>query len=272
MSKNKILVITATLGDRITLKKTVDSVKSISGNRIDHILIAPLSKVESLQLKFPDLKILPEPENYKGIYPALNYGLLKFAKDYEYLTFINDDDFWLKDYQKLIDILDTQNDVDVVYGKVIYFNNEGSPIFKQASSYRYKAFTKLLAHDVVLFTQQATLMRSSVFIKLKGFDDSYKLVGDSDFWIRAIRSNYNFKFVNSFCAGYMIQEWQLTSDRNQSQKEHEILNNRYSINKSIASRFELILYRLLNAPLYATRILFNKKFKTKSHFHSKSAS
>ena len=129
-----------------------------------------------------------------------------------------------------------------------------------------------MAHDVVLFTQQATLMRSKVFIKLKGFDDSYKLVGDSDFWIRAIESQFKFKFVNSYCAGYMIQEGQLTSDSNQSQKEHEILNKRYTINKSVLSSFELILYRLLNAPLYAKRILSNKNFKTKSHFHSKSAS
>ena len=129
MSINKILVITATLGDRLTLRRTVDSVKSISGTRIDHIIITPSSKIESLQSEFPDLKILPEPANCNGIYPALNFGLLKFAKDYEYLTFINDDDFWLKDYQKLIDVLDKQNDVDIAYGKVIYFNQDGLPIF-----------------------------------------------------------------------------------------------------------------------------------------------
>lgn len=39
--ENKILVITATLGDRDTLSRTIDSVKQIGGNLVRHVIVRP---------------------------------------------------------------------------------------------------------------------------------------------------------------------------------------------------------------------------------------
>ena len=90
--KAKILVITPTLGNRNTLAKTIESVREIGGDMVKHIIVAPEQQISFIKETFGDIECLPELEGKKGIYAALNHGFRTYGKEFEYLTFINDDD------------------------------------------------------------------------------------------------------------------------------------------------------------------------------------
>lgn len=258
-----ILVVTATLGDRDTLERTIESVVKIGGTRVKHIIITPQKKRLLLEKKYPFLEIIEEPLSSKGIYGALNYALLKYAKEYRYLTFINDDDYWLPNFINLFKELDNNERIDVVYGRVNFVNELNEIIYEQSSSSRFKSFKKLLFQGIVLFTQQATVMRSSVFIKQKGFDESFKLVSDTLFWINTIESGACFKYINTICAAYTIQEGQLSSDSLLQSKEHSRIIGDNSNMFILLSYFEKVRFRLSNIRIYLNRFLMYKNLKSK---------
>lgn len=253
------LVVTATLGNRNTLDKTIQSVKEIGGDRVKHILTSPAEKIDVLKAKFPNLEIIPEPNDCKGIYPALNNAIKTYAKDYKYVTFINDDDYWLPDFIKLFEIMDKNNEIEVVYGRTVYVSAEGRTIGEQTSSGRYKAFKALLTKNIILFTQQATLMKSDLFFRVGGFDENYKLVADTKFWAQAIDTGARFYYKNAVCAAYTIQDGQLSSDKTLQSNELQLLNEPMFIFVKGNAKFETFLFRLNNIKIYMTRFLKFKK-------------
>jgi hypothetical protein len=259
-----ILVVTATLGNRDSLEKTVESVAQHGGGRVKHVIIAPSDKYDVLKIKYPHLEILAEPNSCKGIYMALNFALLKYANDYEYLTFINDDDYWLPNYKELIKELDSNKIADVVYGKVNFIDENDVLIYEQASSGRYKSFKKLLSQNIVLFTQQATIMRSSLFLNLKGFSEDFKLVSDTLFWIKAIESGAVFIFKNSICAAYTIQLGQLSSDTSLQEYEHAKLISEKNTKFYLESLLEKMIFRCSNLNLYLKRLQKYKSLRSKT--------
>lgn len=248
------LVVTATLGNRSTLKRTVESVKAIGGERVTHVIVAPESTCEKIKSDYPHLVVIPEPASCRGIYAALNFGLKSFAKDFKNLTYINDDDFWLPDFKALFETMDLNPDVDVVYGKTRYVDSDGKLIGEQTSSPRYQDFANLLHKNVILFTQQATLTRSDLFLKQGGFDESYKLVADTKFWMDAIYAKAKFLYVNKVCAGYTLQDGQLSSNKDLQMTEHERLISENKKPGPIEIIGNVIHFRIWNMRIYVKRI------------------
>lgn len=255
---SQILVITPTLGNRISLQKTIESVHSIGGNDIKHIVIAPKDKIYNLQKKYPYITCIPEPEDKKGIYAALNFGFKTYAHEYEYMTFINDDDYWLPNFRKLIKTIKEKH-LDFVYGKTKYVDAQDKSLGEQTSSSRFFDFIPLLHSNIVLLTQQATILRSEWYFKLNGFDESYKLAADSKFWAQLSLENIKFKYINSYCAAYTIQNGQLSSDQKTQLTENKRLLNEFSaisLSKVKTARFK---FRLSNIKIYAKRVLTGQR-------------
>lgn len=250
-----ILVITATLGARDSLKRTVSSVAEHGGQRVKHIITCPRKEINNLKTVFPHLEIVAEPENKKGIYPALNSAIKRFATKYKYVTYINDDDYWLPGFKKLITTMDENEQLDAVYAKTLFVNENNNKIGEQTSSPRYKSFKVLLKKKIVLFTQQATLIKSELFYKIGGFDESYKLIADSKFWVKAIDLNATFSYVNCLAAAYTIQQDQLSSNKTTQNKEYIRLFQEKQFNK--IDEYEIMsesaLFRLRNLLNYIKR-------------------
>ncbi len=257
--KADILVVTATLGDRDTLSKTIDSVKAIGGDRVRHIIVAPLEKCDKLRLTYSEIDIIPELADCRGIYSALNYALSAYCRDYNYLTYINDDDFWLPNFSKLFEIIDKNPKIDGVYGRTMFIDSHGRKIKEQTSSSRYKMFGALLKENIVLFTQQATLIKRDLYLKMNGFDESFRLAADTKFWLDSINDGAIFHYVDSICSAYTLQEDQLSSDKTLQRDEHE------RIFKSIASidkwktKKEKYLFRISNFFVYISNFTYRLK-------------
>ena len=186
----------------------------------------------------------------------MNYAFNKYGHNYEYLTFINDDDYWLDGYIEIIKLINDNPQIDFVYGKTQYVNENNISIGTQTSSNQFKKFIPLLKSNIVLLTQQATIIKSNLFFKVGGFDENYKLAADTKLWAEISLLNITFKYINKACAAYMAQKEQLSSDKVKQKSEHIRLINEYThIKKSLST---VLQYRISNIFIYIKR-LFNQK-------------
>ena len=250
-----ILVVTATLGDRNTLKETIGSVRRIGGDKVQHVIICPDEKVVYLKKLYSgdNLIVEPQPDNIRGIYKVLNYAFRKYARDYDYVTFLNDDDYWLPGYSNIIIRALECND-DLVYGRTIYIDEYGNRICQMTTSRYFKLFLDYWKFGIVMLTQQSVLFKSSLFFKIGGFYEDFKLVSDTKFWIDiSLISSLKYNFVNRECAAYRIMKDQLSSNKSLLLKENSEMRALY---KSIRTKsYAGLLYRLENIMIYVKRML-----------------
>lgn len=252
--KQNILVLTATLGDRETLLRTVESVRKIGGDSVKHVIIAPNNRISQIKNYVGEIQCIPELKEKKGIYAALNHGFYTYAKDYDYITFINDDDYWLPSFSKMIDILNKDSSIDFIYSKTLYVDENNRVFRKQSCSNQFYSFLDLFHRDIILFTQQTTLLKSEFFFKIGGFDESYKLIADTKFWIELSLLRPNYRYLDDFTACYMIQNNQLSSDKIVQSQENCRLKMEYPINDNIGMRIAEFKYRLINIRNYIQRL------------------
>lgn len=245
------LVVTATLGKRETLGKVISTVAEYGKGRTHHVIIGPLSELEK-RSDLGNCEIVDEGKA-RSIYSALNLALSERVEKYRYFTYINDDDFWDKGFSRLFDSMDAHPEVDVAYGRVMFVDKYRNKIGESAVSRSARSFPFLLAEGIVPFTQQGTLARSSIFKECKGFDETFKLIADTEFWLKAIKSGFIFKYVNVVAALYTIQEGQLSSDRKTQMAEKSRLIKKYNLKRSFRTKIEKLKFRISNLPVYTNR-------------------
>lgn len=250
MEKKKVLVVTPTLGTRSSLWRTIQSVRLYGGSMVKHVVVCPYEK-KSYISKTYNVDCIAEPIGCKGVFAAVNYVFYLLGKQYEYITYINDDDYWLPDFSVLLEFIE-HTKVDLVYAKVVYERNGHRRCM--ACSDRFYDFVPLLKGGIVLFTQQATLLRSSIFFSVGGFDETYRLVADTKLWAFLSLQNISYFYVEKVCAVYTYQEGQLSSDKELQKHEHILLNVQlpnYALYKVLLAT---IRFRIQNMFVYMKRI------------------
>lgn len=188
----KISVIIATYNAGEYIKRALTSICSNHYPSIECIVIDGVSKDNTLNIvkQFEsklDLKYVSEPD--KGIFDALNKGVMLASGDYVYVLGADDE---LID-SSFVDLINNSNNEDVVYGKVIDRNSKGDFYYPKAKSY------KMLSINMP-FSHQGMIMKKSVIIDLKGFNIIYKISADFDLLQRAYLKKYSFKYVETYVA------------------------------------------------------------------------
>lgn len=252
MRMSKILVVTATLGQRESLARTIDSVRTVGGDDVHHVIVCPETLIPALKSRYEGIECIPEPREGRGIYCALNHGFRSYGRQYPYLTFINDDDYWLPEYRRLIDVMLADDSLDMAYGRTEYVDEDGRVFSLQSCSPFFSHFVPLLKHDIVLLTQQATLIKSSLFFELGGFDESYRLVADTKFWAMLSLRPINHTYVDAVCAAYTIQDGQLSADKELQTSEHRRLKSELQL-PGVSSYLKVCLFRVMNIGVYIKR-------------------
>ena len=251
----KILVVTATLGERTSLSRAIESVERHGGCKVRHIIVAPASRLNEIKKCYgDDLDYMAEPENKRGIYAALNAAFFTYGRQYDYFAYINDDDYWLPEFENLIKIAE-KKEYDVVYAKTLYVDKEGKVLKKQACSCQFNRFNDLFHENVILLTQQTALVKRDLFFKVGGFDDTYKLVADTKFWIQASLLHPSYKFVKRYVYCYTLQPGQLSKDSKTQSVEHGRLRKEYPSKNVLRRKLALLRYRLCNFDIYIERLI-----------------
>jgi hypothetical protein len=224
-------------------------VQKIGAGKVRHVLVCPPNKAEELAQKYPNCEVMSETGRAKGIYPQLNDGFNQYGHNCDYLGWLNDDDFWLPGFAKLIETVEQNPTLDFVYGKV-----------KGIASFPWFSWCPVL--DFVgcyMLSQQATLLKSACFFKLGGLSEKYQIISDGKLWADLAFLNPNYRYLNEDCAMYSTGENRISSDTALGTQEIASMRKEYKDYALFKKILAKALFRFYNMPLYLKRFPMTRK-------------
>jgi len=204
-----LLVVTPTLGRSSWLGEVVADVARLRRDHpVVHVLAVPKDRVAEMRAQWPDAVVVGDGGG-SGVYGALNAGVAG-VDDFEWLTYINDDDRILR----LPPGLATGRlaAFDVVYGDVDYIGEAGGRIAMMPVCPYVGDIAFLLTREIAPFTQQGTWISQRLWKRLGGVQPQFQLAGDFDFWLRAAIAGAAFCYVSAHLASFRIHPRQLSAD------------------------------------------------------------
>jgi len=251
----KLLIITPTLNRSPYLEETIASVRS-SAPDAEHILSAPSSEVEALRARYPELQVVADQGREGGMYGAINAGIDAAGSDWEWFSYINDDDVLYPGFTRMLDALQKEkNPPGFVYGVVTQIDASGAelcpiPVCPWASHLAY-----VFPSNVSPISQQGMLIQRAVLEKVGLLDSSFKYAADMELWCRLYTSDVRFKFHKDQVAGFRIWGSQLSKDLEPFEVEKVRIREQYfsTPNPVLFSCIKTI-FRLYNIPKYIRRI------------------
>ena len=206
VNMNKISIITINYNDAEGLRKTLASVASQTYTDIEHIIVDGASTDGSIdiireydtanQSSANPIRIVWVSEKDKGIYDAMNKGVVKASG--EYLLFLNGGDA-LASPNAIEDVFPYLNDTDFVIGRS-YFSNEGkrsgaSPLLSERDMSMYYMYLHGINH-------QSAFIRRNLLIDTP-YDTNVRISADWLFFVQTIvMQSATVKFVDLFFSDF----------------------------------------------------------------------
>lgn len=176
----KISVITVCFNAEKYIEQTIQSVIKQVGVDFEYIIIdgeSTDSTVEIIKKYESDLTVwISEPDN--GIADAMNKGISCASGDY--VLFLHADDYLVSSdsMTKAIDYLENNTDIDV-YAFDILYQSSNEQTIKETRPFG------LLTYFKTHVMHQGALCSKKILEKLGGFNASYEIAMDYDFFLRA---------------------------------------------------------------------------------------
>jgi glycosyltransferase involved in cell wall biosynthesis len=195
MSAPKLSIITINRNNAVGLKRTLDSIFTQSFQDFESIVIdgASTDKSHEVMKSHRDqiYYMISEPDN--GIYDAQNKGTLRARG--EYCLYLNSGDFLLSN-NILEDVFSNHPGADIVYFDLQITSEEGTGIGKNPEKLRLRHF---FGHGI----WHQSFIRRKLFTKFGLYDDSYRICGDYEFFVRTIlRHRVSTQYIPLTLAGY----------------------------------------------------------------------
>ena len=175
----KLSIITINRNNASGLERTISSVVSQTFDDFEYIVVDGASTDESVDVikKYIDKISFWSSEPDSGIYNAMNKGIARASG--EYCLFLNSGDR-LKDTDSLVSVFRLNPTKDIIYGDQEICDGKSSGVAKFPAvlnpSY---LFLDTLPHS-------SSFIRRNLLIDLGMYDESKKISGDHDFFLRAI--------------------------------------------------------------------------------------
>ena len=246
----KLRIVTATRGESPFWPQAAASVAQ-SVPAAEHVVVCRESRLPEVIKERP--VICGVAEKTSGLYAALNQGLRDPAGDWDAFTWLNDDDLLLAPgFASLVAELERQPAIDILYGGVDLINGRGEPIGALPVARRGGDLAALLRRGIVPLAQPGTVIRRSCFERLGGFDESYWLAGDLDFFVRALAAGARFGFVPAQVAAFRLSAGQLSKQR--AGMETETARALQPLGNGRRKPGALLRFRLGNLGVYLDRL------------------
>lgn len=246
----KLRIVTATRGVSRFWSEMVDSLVE-AAPLAEHVVVSPASRIATLAGARSVPRVLAE--NASGLYPNLAAGLSTSPTDWEFFTWLNDDDRLVAPgFGQALAGLAGNPDADIAFGKVSLIDSRGARIGQLPVSHRSGDLAELLSRGIIPFAQPGTIIRRRTWDLLGGFDQSYRNAGDLDFFVRALQMGARFVFVDAEIAAFRLSAGQLSKRRVEVQGE----TNR-ALSPFVGKPSSLLPYwrfRMANAAVYLERI------------------
>lgn len=146
-------------------------------------------QLEKIMNKYKENKkiIYIQHEKNRNGAAARNTGI-RIARG-EYITFLDDDDYFLPDrIRKLVDILERNKEYNVAYSSVVIVENKKIVRIKRAQK-QENLKIELLKQKSFFGTGSNMFFKAEELKKINGFDESFKRNQDLEVMIRFLRKN-----------------------------------------------------------------------------------
>ena len=211
--------------------------------------------VEPLRQRFPHALVVEDAGREGAIYGAINAALKAAPPEWQWFTYINDDDALAPEFGRMFARHVARPDAEpVTYGNVRLIDERGATI-SFLTTERTPGFIPAVLHaGISPLNQQGMLFRRDVVEALGGFDMKYRLCADLDFWTRAFASGFAFRYYSLEVGHFRIRRGQLSGDVALTRREQdEIVHRTFPHMSSLRRRFAKWRYRFLNLPRYIAR-------------------
>lgn len=201
---SKLSIITINYNNAAGLKKTLDSVAEQTYTDFEHIIVDGASTDGSVDeiIVYSQLPIanrhkitwISEPDT--GIYNAMNKGV-RMAEG-EYTLMLNSGDY-LVDNRVIENIIPLLDGTDIIQGNVISIINDVEVVNRGYGKSDIDFFDVMKGH----FLHQASFCYKGLFARYGFFDESYKIGGDTKFFINCLGvNNATFKYIDIDISNY----------------------------------------------------------------------
>lgn len=183
--RKKLSIITVNYNNFAGLQRTVESVVNQTWQEFEYIVIdggsidGSTEYIESLSEKLDYWVCEPD----KGIYNAMNKGILKSRGDY--LLFLNSGD-WLADKIVIEEVIPRLNEVDVVYGNLIKVYNDGNIALDKGCGGKPISLKTFVFGTL---NHSASFIKRELFEKHGLYDEKLKIVSDWKLYLLALGLN-----------------------------------------------------------------------------------
>ncbi|HVO65026.1 MAG TPA: glycosyltransferase family 2 protein [Syntrophales bacterium] len=225
MNKPKVSIITPTFNRAALIEKTIKSVLSQTYDDLDYIVVDGCSNDGTVEIlekyaRQGKLRYISEPD--KGMYDAINKGL-RIATG-EILAYLNSDDMYFPwTVSTAVDALISKN-ADLVCGDTLVQTIDGKTIRINLWPKVTLAYLKT-GHYIA---QPTVFMKRNVFLALGEFGCEVKLLGDCEYWLKAVEAGYRIENLHELLAIECNHgETLRLSLRQQIEDEKTILRARY---------------------------------------------
>ncbi|MDW5549186.1 glycosyltransferase family 2 protein [Methanosarcina sp.] len=186
----KVSVITVCYNAEKFIEQAINSVLKQRYENIEYIIIdgASTDNTVSIINKYKSKVSFFLSESDNGMYDAMNKGITAATGDILY--FLNSDDVFYDEYviTKIVNLFHKNKDIELIYGSIFVIRD---PLINDSFVRSYDHMTKSSFVSDGIY-QQAIFYKAELFKKCGQFDETYKIVGDYEWLLRAFYK-YNIK-------------------------------------------------------------------------------
>jgi len=263
----KISIVTPSYNQAEFLERTILSVLNQNYPNLEYIIIDGGSTDGSVEIikKYEKYLTYWVSEKDQGMYDAINKGL-KIASG-EILAYINSDDLYMSDtFHSVIEYFQKNPETVLIYSDCVFIDEDGNYMY----TYRFLPF-KLYRYGAISWSsiaQPTTFWRNIIHKSGIYFDESFRMVGDFDFYLR-VGQQFQIDYVRKNFAMFRLHKRSQTAryrELNNAEllrmrKKHDIFYNRKGV--KLIRYIGEIQIKMVNFSLMIKKLFKGKYYKIK---------
>jgi len=261
LSNKLVSIITPVLNGKEYIESTINSVERQTYSNIEYIIIdggstdGTVDVIKSYQNEFSH-RYRWVSQDDESMYEAVNEGLSLASGSI--LAYLNSDDLYDDNevVKKVVKFFEKNPDVGWVYSDVHIIDQNDNILYTyKKPEFNWKEFASI---DWSYIPQPTTFWRKEVVEQLNGFDDSFKMASDYDFFLRAGK-DFKGNKLPFIVARFRKHSGSLTSQRQDiNRQEMARIKDKHSVKDIHFLHFRKLVfwfkYKLVNFPVYVKKI------------------